>query len=332
MLSRAALRVNALPRLKNVDDQRRERQALTLKARRQAPFAAAAVHMGWSEKWAVAWSWDAQKAAAQLADAGLDAQGVKVWPETALHAPPAPGGARLVSVGEGFDGQVWREGALVASRFWPRRPSDEDWGVFLRSAGLGPAPSPEPVAPALSDRPWGGRGAFADLLDEIRQAPAKRAAVIAAFALTAPIAWRVGETLRLNAAAAALEAQVDNAGAEVSARVRDRRAALRQQGLLEAEARIARHPHQADLLVRVLDAVPQGADLRSWRFRGGRLETTLVWPQTVDMVGLVQTLEGLEGVTDVNAERSRQAGAVDIRARLPAAEEGLRPADPGTSS
>ncbi len=56
-------------------------------------------------------------------------------PET-LARQPMQTGLRLVQCLEGVEGQVWEEGALVASRWWPDNPRQGQWVTFLRSARI----------------------------------------------------------------------------------------------------------------------------------------------------------------------------------------------------
>jgi hypothetical protein len=54
-------------------------------------------------------------------------------PET-LAQRPHDNGTRLVRGLSGFEGQIWTQGNLVASRWWGRQPSAAQWDVFMRAA------------------------------------------------------------------------------------------------------------------------------------------------------------------------------------------------------
>ncbi len=46
-------------------------------------------------------------------------------------------GVRLVQCLDGVEGQVWNEGFLSASRWWPKEPGQRQWQAFMRVAFLG---------------------------------------------------------------------------------------------------------------------------------------------------------------------------------------------------
>lgn len=78
-------------------------------------------------------------------------------PET-LAQTPHEGGARLVRGLSGFEGQVWHQSNLIASRWWALEPSNSDWNVFMRAAGESLlAMGEDAVAescPTASEVPW----------------------------------------------------------------------------------------------------------------------------------------------------------------------------------
>src|SRR5690606_9602741 len=61
---------------------------------------------------------------------------------------------QLLALTHGFEGRVWKAGALAVNRWWPQVPSATEWGTFLRGAGLPVAPVPEPVHAPLGNTPW----------------------------------------------------------------------------------------------------------------------------------------------------------------------------------
>lgn len=52
----------------------------------------------------------------------------------ALAQVPHDQGVRLVRGLSGYDGQIWQDANLLASRWWPRLPTDYDWAIFTRAA------------------------------------------------------------------------------------------------------------------------------------------------------------------------------------------------------
>ena len=99
-------------------------------------------------KMAGLWTWPAPEKNTTK-DAGTTVRSI---PET-LARVPMHTGRRLVKCLEGVEGQIWGDGSLVASRWWPDVPNQSQWVVFLRSARLKPneiSLSP----PSLEEVPW----------------------------------------------------------------------------------------------------------------------------------------------------------------------------------
>lgn len=65
-----------------------------------------------------------------------------LWPEADLRRSmpetlaqvPQDNGFRLLKQVQGYEGQLWEQGYLRASRWWGSEPSEGDWGVFVRGA------------------------------------------------------------------------------------------------------------------------------------------------------------------------------------------------------
>lgn len=105
------------------------------------------------ETHAIAYAWDAGMPATAPDAAPPDAP---VVPESLLRDAPLQACARLVRCATGFEGEVWRDGRLLASRFWPHPPHEPDWQNFLRASAVAPGPAlalPDPVSLPLRVRP-----------------------------------------------------------------------------------------------------------------------------------------------------------------------------------
>jgi len=107
------------------------RKAITLAIQRESPDAEVWIERAVSRDAASVntWRWSGEKIAAALG-------GVKnaaVMPETLARAPGGDG-LRLVPCIDGFEGEYWIGGELIASRWWPRQPDAASWAVFVRAA------------------------------------------------------------------------------------------------------------------------------------------------------------------------------------------------------
>lgn len=71
------------------------------------------------------------------------------WPQPLLEQ--AGQGLRLLARGAGNEAQYWADGELRLTRWWPTAPSDQDWALFVRAAGLQPDDHPRPSRSAPVD-------------------------------------------------------------------------------------------------------------------------------------------------------------------------------------
>lgn len=137
-------------------------------------------------------------------DGQVLAEDLRLVAESSLIPAPAGDGARLVAVREGVEGQLWENGDLHASRWWPAAPSASAWAMFLRAAGK-PATEADastvPAPIAISAEPWGSRH------EAIAWSPAQlegfgwRAvvlfvALVAGWQVTAAAVWSIAEALQ----------------------------------------------------------------------------------------------------------------------------------------
>ncbi len=66
----------------------------------------------------------------------------------------ASDGLRLAACLNGFEGQCWRNGRIVGSRWWREAPSDSDWRIFAEALGVVSEHAPAVVTPGALARPW----------------------------------------------------------------------------------------------------------------------------------------------------------------------------------
>lgn len=311
-------------------------RALELQLRQWSPFANSGHYVVWQEEAALVWTWDADRAGQTQRDEGYDPARLDIIPETLLQAPGDS--LRLVACLEGCESQFWRDGALVASRWWPVQPGGGEWIDFQRDAGLqGPDRTdaiPAPAALPLQARPWARSE---------RNATAARAGAIegwtlffGALLLFAFVSW---ETVRwIKAERAIAERKTELAAAESAARpLREaRRAALDDRQRAQALLDLNPYPDQLALLAQIAAALPGGAYLREWDYQHGRLRFSLSSPNNIPGQQLVGQLQGGGWFKDVQAVAASPPAdlafaltllpAVEVR-QVPAAENSLAATD-----
>lgn len=123
-------------------------RAAMLAARSRSPLANPEFYLEWRDADIGVWSWPSG------IEREIDRFEGEIIPETLLHEPTD--GARLAQTIDGFEGQIWSDRKLIASRWWREPPRDEQWSSFLRAARSEPngeTTSPVPVKPDWSSGP-----------------------------------------------------------------------------------------------------------------------------------------------------------------------------------
>lgn len=133
---------------------------VALAVRRAAPFLDPDFSVAWGpDGQAAVWYWSRSRVVEILADRQISARRIQFTAQ-ALHVHTGcTSGGELLLLDEGVEGRVWRNGTLIADRWWKDVPSDLEWREFLRGAGwqAHDAEVPEPVPVELSSKPWGTR-------------------------------------------------------------------------------------------------------------------------------------------------------------------------------
>lgn len=136
---------------------KQRRDFVGLAVRRAAPFAEVDFDVAWgADGHASVWYWSRDRVRELLA--GETAKRVKFVAEPLYVGALKAESTELLALKSGVEGRIWRQSRLIASRCWPASPSEADWLLFLRSAGVAPGSDPStPLASAttISRLPWG---------------------------------------------------------------------------------------------------------------------------------------------------------------------------------
>lgn len=285
---------------------KQRREALRLKLKSWTPYHAPGFEIVVTENVAQIWCFacDASDHIAQFAPV-----------ESRLQARPVDNGVVLVRCLEGFDGQVWRNGILRASRWWEREPDQVVWQWFLRGAGLPPQPCPQPKTPVLLNKPWGRtlewrRGDFGRW--EVR------AWWLLALMSAALVGYQIAQAYRLSDLRTEL---LDRQASfyEANARVLDARAqaevSLQRLTLLR---QLWARPSQIALLHEVLKRLPDSdMEIIEWTYSEGSL-VVLLRGATLRPTEIVRALSAPEWAQGVRVEptRARDEQRVSLRVQL----------------
>lgn len=246
--------------------------ALALAAKRAAPEPGAIHAVRWQGDVAHLWLLPAS------ASAHWDDQ-ARLVPESAMLATPAePDCERLLQVQRGFEGQIWRDGVLAASRWWPEMPTPDAWRQFLRAGSVAvsdPIPLPSPQTLPLQPQPWGQSGtALAWTPAQLEQAFWKVIVALVTFVLgwqlLAMAVWSVSRAWQESALS-----DVRNASAPLIA-ARERAESARNR--LEDFIALTATPVDYVLMADARRLLPPDARVRTWFRDAGRLRLEVASP------------------------------------------------------
>ena len=269
----------------------KRRAALELHVRKAFPFSDPEFAAYWRGTEASVYAWDRAAIHSALDEARVP-RSTRILPETFVRNP-GTNKARMVAMLEGFEGQLWQEGFLAASRWWPARPSNLEWSNFLRAAGLTPngiEVAPEPLELALQDRPW-TEGPFS-LVDLINALQTRRAIGIAATVALCPFVLAGTSIIGLSVAESNVRAEIATLSQANQGIRQDRAASFANLEAIEEFMRLSAYPPQAKVLGTALKLLePSGVRIASWTFDRGTLEIILRGKQEFDPTAYITMFE-----------------------------------------
>jgi hypothetical protein len=286
------------------------------------PFADPEVRVAVRDGQALAWAWDRREIQGRLDAAGLSEPRILLEP---LQRDPLPEGTRLLEGQDGFDAESWKQGRLVASRWWPARPGDLEWQEFLRQLGpdgaSAPATPPEAETAAPRATAWiqarslpQGDGSASEAETRIWQAGLLLS--VAALAGVGHQWWEAREYLiELGSELAAAK----TGGASTLA-ARDEALSLSAQAAQLVDAVAGVQP--LELLRHLQQMLPAEAVLKEFDLAGDKLKLGLELPSSVARSTLIQRLQAGAWLRDVHEIK---AGEASGNAVLQMRVDGLQP-------
>ena len=284
-------------------------QAVDLAKTTRTPYRNPAFYLDWGENSVGVWSWPADLTA------GLDGFEGRAVPETVLK--PRGQAPRLVRCLDGFEGQVFEAGELVASRWWPHQPDETQWRNFVRGArggGDGPLPAPVTLNMSAAARP----APLLQRLDALRRTGLRDIAALAVVVFAAPGLFLAGQAVHLALQARALSSELVVLREEAAELNAARSAAQQAIATLQTYSAAIDTPHPAFLLAEFVDVITRfEADLAEFEVRDQRLIASISTQSGFQPAPLVQALENDTVYSDLRIEPGRGANQWSIQGRFP---------------
>lgn len=296
------------------------RQALELQIRQWLPSTSPGWYLVWDGDTAQIWAWDADLIDAAIRAQNLRPENITIVPETLLRQQSKEG-CILSPCLEGCEGQVWRDGTLAASRWWPQIPEAGEWRNFLRDAGR-PLQPGDAAPPALQTetwlvRPWAVSVA-SKLATPMPGAVERWWITLITLGLAGAIFWPAAQILKLNAAMAERNDELAVLNKNSTVVLEARRQALEAIDHIKQLQALSSYPSQLALLAKVADSLPKnGAYLREWDFQNGKLKFQIASPNKLagsDIIKQIQSTGIFDSVlTTAGSEANNLALTMDVR-------------------
>lgn len=300
---------------------------------RLAPFADSGVFACRAGDWVHFWFWENQRVRELCQEHGLDMATLKLVPESVCF-PHIDEGAVLYRGAEGVEAQLWHNGRLLDSAWWPQAPDLAAWQAWrpTAAASASPAmPTAWPESPPLFgaaalgsqtpielNQPWA-----ANLLGEkwtagLRELRSGTLFILCAGLLVGFAAYWSVQWLLLQRMQSDVEQQI----AALSERVEPLNAArAKALHLLQWSGQVARLYQHDDIhqILKTLQPVleKQNAALREFEYHDGEVRLMVV-PVSgdIDLALLIQRIEALDNLRDLRLLPDSDARLVRVSAKI----------------
>ena len=280
--------------------------AARLAATRYQPSPDAAVHTAWRRGIAHLWIWTSPPPEV--------ASGEQRWiPESLLRAPPESDGPRLLTLVRGCEGQVWEDGQLLQSQWWPAPPDADAWQRFLRAGGLDSAAAVPPVPETLSwSDSWGEGGR--DWLPSSTVGRERLAWLALGAVFAVALGWQLTGLARWGLASASLAADLERTRTQMAPVLAARERAEAAQAEAERLRGLQSGASDYELAARVVAAQPAGIRVNGWRRDANNLHVLLVGGDA-DPRKYVAAYAGKLNLAEVTA--TPMSGGMQLTFKLP---------------
>ncbi len=252
-----------------------------MQIRQWSPFLNTRWYLLWHHDTALVWAWDADNAEEAIRTQRLKTKSTNVIPETLLH-PRQKSGCFLVACIEGHEGQIWLDGALIGSRWWPEIPGISEWMNFQRDVGNAPENQlhqvPAPLPAVLHEQPWEKSAATAQASGYQGKAE-QWIMIIATFCLAAASFWYGAQIIKLQTAINERTLEFETLSQQTGPIMDARGQALEALSRIKQLQALNPFPPQLGLLAKVADFLPKdGSYLKEWDFQNGKLKVQFSSP------------------------------------------------------
>lgn len=287
--------------LKDIPVNRRE-PVLQLQIQQWSPFPEYGSYIVWRGEQAQVWIWDKVIQQNRWLEIGL--KKATRLPETVLQIRPTTETTQLLQCIEGYEGQIWQQGVLVGSRWWPSKPSPAEWSLFQRAHGLAAHSqlSMILVATPLLNRPWGRAphrlNKFSFLYKESTWITSSVAI------MTVILTWQSISIVKWQHSVNQIQQQLETLNEQVTPILTARTQALaNRQRFEQLLALSTAQPLQLKLMAKVAEKLPKNkVHFINWSYQLKELRFTIEADEQIDPTQYIKTFQSLPFLTEVKVD------------------------------
>lgn len=301
---------------------------------RLAPFADCGVYACRSGDWVHLWFWENRRVRELCAENDLDFDSLQLAPESVCF-PKRKEGAVVYQCKDGIEAQLWYQGVLIDSAWWPDRISAEEWDVWRPTSAAGtrsqlvswPEKMPSYITPgevspvdktARLAEPWGRNLLGVQWWHAIKAFRVDTLLVLAGGLMAGFTAYLSMQWWTLQSLQKETEEKIAALSVRVDPLNEARSKALLQQQWINKLVALRNQDGIQDLLKSLQPVLQQQeAVLREFEYLDGELRLTLVPINTeLNIASLIQDIESLPKLSNIRLLPDSDVRVVRLSAKM----------------
>ena len=256
------------------------------------------------------WIWDNNKVEDAIDSTGSKPSQFSIVPETSLKEP-LKDGIRLIQGLEGVEGQVWTDGSLINSRWWLKAPTDEDWKLFTRTAGVtSDLPEVQARAPWLKSA-WTKNNALQEFAfsTEMLVEYLPYAAVF----IIAPLLFLLTHSIHMNFKVSSIDSALIQLEKEIEPTLKNKKQAEEYARKIKQLLALSPYPEPLQLLTFIAEKLPPNdAQVTKMRYQKQKLFITLASSHSLDASFYVKLFEKSPTFENVSAQTDQNQNELNL--------------------
>lgn len=303
---------------------------------RLAPFADSGVYACRSGDWVHLWFWENRKVREICEKHGLDINHMQFAPESVCF-PKRKDGAVLIQCQQGVEAQLWHQGLLVDSAWWPERVSNDEWQAWRPGsaamtgalAQIASWPEQVPAHVQLSEsslkdpvyrlaEPWARNLLGVQWWHALKNFRGDVLAVIAVVILASYGAYLGAQWWSIDSQLTSTDQEIESLSAKVEPINTARSQAMALQQWTTKLAALRSRDEVRELLKNLRPLLQkEDAALREFEYQDGEVRLMLVPVNTeLNIVGVTQDLESMKLLSNIRLLPDSDARLMKVSAKM----------------